>query len=303
MAEALSERELRRILRDKARERILQQEKERKEEQERQRWTDIERIEYEEMQYQIPENIFVTDHGNEINQSNGNESDRESDISELDTTDEFLHDSTARDIQEMQCYKAPSLQSQRNESNSMERETRQDGSSTDRQNSIREGRSGYTHKIVTLKKEDSKDRKGARESKQTEVKADRNQEYTYYRNYEKEGKSLLRSNTERKVYKGEQRVRDISLEVDKVKHEMEEIRSQSSKYERQSLKLRKLQLEEEQKQQLIKENDRKLQEEIENKKRAEQELIEIEKINLLEWKTGKRNVCQEKGGRNIKYEN
>jgi hypothetical protein len=89
-----------------------------------------------------------------------------------------------------------------------------------------------------------------------------------------------KSITRMKSYRSGQSVRSLDMKLNEIKSENEEIRSQRSSIKRESLKLRKLQEVESKKQKLFIENQRRLQAEIENKRKAEKELIE--RIKLLE---------------------
>ncbi|XP_060566466.1 trichohyalin-like [Ruditapes philippinarum] len=88
------------------------------------------------------------------------------------------------------------------------------------------------------------------------------------------------STTQLKRYRKDQSEMNLSTRLNEIKNENEEIRSQSSSVERESLKLRKLQEIEKKKNRLFIENQSRLEAEIENKRRAERELSE--RIKLLE---------------------
>jgi hypothetical protein len=113
MAEALIERELRRILRDRKRERQMQEEKE---ERERKRLEELERIEHRTIQRQFDADYFELDLEN-INQQ---ESDKESELSDLNTIDEFLHATTLHDIQDLENNEPQNLVQPKDQNRSLE---------------------------------------------------------------------------------------------------------------------------------------------------------------------------------------
>ncbi|XP_045206042.2 trichohyalin-like [Mercenaria mercenaria] len=304
MAEYLSERELRKILRSRARERQLQEEEEKKNarrmarnERSHQESSRHEQIQiHSVLNNNAGEEVLDTepDRGhyykyidNELDIAYGRmqyESDSDSELSNLNTIDEYLHEETRRSIQ-----------------NSLREKKSIEGTTLSKDTESVESNLAYINRHIedlnlTLKELQEKGEGNLQEKLNVEneecfeentyegniergetERVNTNERYDSWRYVSERSNRMTDTKGEKK---NEQIQKDIDMKLSKIRKENDDIKSHSSRYERESLKLRKLQLEEEKHRQLMLENELKLQEEIDRKRKSEKELLE--RIKLLE---------------------
>ncbi|XP_052806571.1 trichohyalin-like [Mya arenaria] len=272
MVEGLSEREKRLIRRNIVRDTELSAEPDRMNIE-----SDVRRRFSESKSY-----VGADDHG-----AHAIEMDRLSDISDLNTIDEYFHESTSMEIRAMErsVDSKTRVKENLNESNlkylddhyerleQTLRELRYDGDLLDqklttepmskygiRANSI--GERGEIEKAKRLRHFD--------DLSETKLKGS-------YKDFDM--RYDVMKDVKHKSVQNES-PRDLKTEIRSLRMDQGEIKSQSSRYERESLKLKQLQMEEDRKQRFMMENRQRLNYEMEMKRKAEHELVE--RIKILE---------------------